>query len=161
MADQHKDAAQPPEDFVKLLNAASRGFDAAIGLHFVSASREELVAELVIGPQHHQPYGLVHGGVYASIVETMGSIGTAIYAMPAGGQPVGLENSTSFLRAARSGTLTCRAVPLFTGRRTHTWNVTITREDGKAVAVGRLRTMIVDSNQAVAGKRLDVSDSKP
>ena len=161
MTDQHKGAAQPPEEFVKLLNQAGKGFDAAIGLRFVSASREELVAELVIGPQHHQPYGLVHGGVYASIVETMGSVGTAIYAIPEGRQAVGLENSTSFLRAARGGTLTCRAVPLFTGRRTHTWNVTITREDGKAVAVGRLRTMIVDPSQAVAGKKLDVSDSQP
>lgn len=92
-------------DLTAMANRSRGGFNETLGLRFVRVTTEEVVAEVPVGPHLLQPYGLVHGGVLASMVETLCSVGAAIDAMPRGQTTVGLENSTSFLRATRSGTL--------------------------------------------------------
>lgn len=146
-----------PDNFVDMLNARRGGFNEALGLTFVSATRDEVVGELTIGPQHAQPYGIVHGGVYSSMVETLASVGSAITAMAAGKHTVGLENTTSFLRATRGGKLTGTARALVRGRRSHVWEVTIQDETQKAVATGRVRMMILDPDTKLAGQSVSTS----
>ena len=111
-------AQLPPlsNDIVAELNAIRGGFNQALGLHFISASYEEVVAEIQLGPEHLQPYGLVHGGVYAAMVETLASVGAALNLGALGLHTVGLDNNTSFLKAVRSGILRGIARPL--GART-------------------------------------------
>src|SRR4051812_29542060 len=87
------DAALPP--FVAA--ASGEGWFAQIGLELLSASSSEVLAEWSIAERHLQPHGIVHGGVYASVVESCCSIG-ALLAAPAGKQVVGVENHTSFVR---------------------------------------------------------------
>jgi uncharacterized protein (TIGR00369 family) len=72
------------EDFAATLNGSLDGWNSAMGLRFVSATQDEVVAELEIGPSHRQPYGIVHGGVHAGIIETVASVGAALFAMPHG-----------------------------------------------------------------------------
>lgn len=76
---------------------------------------------MVAQPCHLQAYGIVHGGVYAGIIESLASVGAAIHALAEGKSVVGLENHTSFLRAVRSGTLHGVAKPLTRGRRSPVW----------------------------------------
>src|SRR5689334_2763738 len=117
------DAAQPPSppqfppgaDLVMLFNAHRGGFEKTIGLVFTKVERDEVAAEVPVGPHLTQPYGLVHGGVYASIVETLASSGAAIHAMAQGKTSVGLENTTSFVRAVRTGKLLAVATPVHRG----------------------------------------------
>src|SRR5262245_5782465 len=99
-------------DLSSMLNNTLGGWNIAMGLRFVSATAKEVVAELEIKECHRQPYGLVHGGVYSGMIETVVSAGAAIYAMPLGQSVVGLENHTSFLHAAREGMLRVTAKPL-------------------------------------------------
>src|SRR4051812_29406507 len=106
------------EDFSEMLNGTLDGWNKVMGVRFVSATIDEIVAELVIGPHHQQPYGLVHGGVYAGLVETVTSVGAGLSALPLGRTIVGLENHTSFLHAVREGVLRARATPLTRGRTT-------------------------------------------
>jgi uncharacterized protein (TIGR00369 family) len=94
------------------MNRSRGGFNNALGLVFGRATADEVAAELEVQPHHHQPYGVVHGGVYASIIETLASAGAAITAMAQGLSVVGLENHTSFLRAVRAGKLHAVARPL-------------------------------------------------
>ncbi len=148
------DALPLPADFVQMLNDNRGGFNRTLGLTFVSVSRDEVVGELAIGPHLTQPYGLLHGGVYAAMVETLGSVGAHVHAMADGKHAVGLENTTSFLRAMRGGTLRGVARPLVCGRRSHVWEVTISDETDKAVASGRLRLLILDGDAEVAGARV-------
>ncbi|HMJ11957.1 MAG TPA: PaaI family thioesterase, partial [Polyangiaceae bacterium] len=75
------------------------GYNTAMGLSFVTATGDEVVAELEVGEQHLQPYGIVHGGVYCGAVETTCSVGAGLYSAAAGQAVVGVENHTSFLRA--------------------------------------------------------------
>ena len=91
------------------------------------------------GADHHQPWGLVHGGVYATAVESACSIGASAAVYEAGQFAVGLSNTTDFLRAHREGRLNVRAVPIHQGRTGQLWQCDITREDGKLVAQGRVR----------------------
>ncbi|MGN6104135.1 MAG: PaaI family thioesterase [Kofleriaceae bacterium] len=143
----------PPDgDLVKLFNAHRGKFDHAIGLVFTRITPDELVCEVPVAEHLTQPYGLVHGGVYASIVETLASAGAALHAMPLGKTSVGLENTTSFLRGVRSGTLIATAIPLHRGRTSQVWEVSIRDQDGKLAATGRLRTMSLDRGAAVAGE---------
>ncbi|MEM9455999.1 MAG: PaaI family thioesterase [Myxococcota bacterium] len=143
-------------DHTAMLNARLGGFERALGLRFTRATAEEVQAEVPVGPHLLQPYGLVHGGVYASIAETLCSVGAALWAMPSGKTTVGLENSTSFLRAARGGTLVGRATPVHRGQRTQVWEVEILDDQGARVATGRVRMMMLDQGAALAGRTVRV-----
>ena len=139
-------------DIVSVLNSSRGGFNVALGLVFTHASPDELVCEVPVTPHLAQPYGLVHGGVYCSIVETLASVGAAMFAYPKGQTTVGLENTTSFLRAVRSGKLVGTARPLHRGRATQVWEVEIRGDDGKLAATGRVRMLCLDPGATVAGE---------
>lgn len=145
-----------PENIVDVVNEARGGFNTAIGLTFTRVTYDEVVAEIEVAEQHHQPYGLVHGGVYATMIEALASTGAAINAMATGHHAVGLENSTSFLSAVRAGRLVGTATPLSRGRRSHVWQVTIVDEHGKTAATGRVRTLSIEQGAAVAGQTVEL-----
>ena len=144
------------DDFTDLVNAHLGGFNEHLGLVFTKATVDAVEAEVEIGPQHHQPYGLVHGGVYTTMVETLASTGAALNAMPQGLTTVGLDNNTSFLKAVRSGTLYGRALPLAKGRRTHVWAVQITDDRDRLVAEGRVRLLCLEQGTALAGEAVSL-----
>ncbi|MBL4632611.1 MAG: PaaI family thioesterase [Kofleriaceae bacterium] len=141
-----------PENIIETLNSTLGGFNTLIGLRFTSATFDELCAEVPVTPELHQPYGLVHGGIYSAMIETLASVGAAINAMARGQTTVGLENTTSFLKAVRTGTLYGKAVPLTRGRRTHVWDVTITDDEQRIVATGRVRMLCLEQGTAIGGE---------
>jgi len=144
------------EDFTEMLNGSLDGWNTAMGLRFVSATADEVVAELVIGPSHRQPYGIVHGGVHAGIIETVASVGAALHALPLGRSVVGLENHTSFLHAVREGTLRVTVRPLSRGKRTQVWEGTVTDANGRVAATGRVRLLALEAEAPLAGQTVDV-----
>jgi 1,4-dihydroxy-2-naphthoyl-CoA hydrolase len=143
------------EDVASALNAVSDGWNAAMGLRFVRACADEVVVEWDIASQHLQPYGIVHGGVHAGVIETIASVGAAVYARPRAQAVVGLENHTSFLHAVRGGLLRATARPLTRGRQTQVWEGTITDAAGRIVATGRVRLLCLEPETALAGKKVE------
>lgn len=137
------------------LNNHLGGYDQALGLRFVRVSADEIAAEMTVDEKHLQPFGLVHGGVYAGMVETLCSVGAAMSSQAEGKNVVGLENSTTFLRATRSGTLHGSATPLTRGRRTQVWETRIEDDEGNLLATGRVRLLCIDSGSRVAGQRVE------
>lgn len=150
---------EPARRIAEALNAQRGGWNAAMELRFVRASRDEVAAELRVGERHLQPYGVVHGGVYAGIVETVASTGAAIDAMSHGSSVVGLENHTSFLRATREGLLRVTARPLARGRRTQVWEATVEDERGRVVAKGTVRLIVLPPDTALAGEPVAIKPS--
>jgi 1,4-dihydroxy-2-naphthoyl-CoA hydrolase len=120
------------------LDAASL-FVRSAGLLVDRADANEVRGRIEAGADHHTPWGVVHGGVYATAVESACSIGASAAVAEAGQFAVGLSNHTDFLRAHTEGTLDVRAVPVFQGRTGQLWQCDITRGDGKLVAQGRVR----------------------
>jgi uncharacterized protein (TIGR00369 family) len=111
------------------------------GLELTDASVDHCGGRIEINENHHQPYGVVHGGVYCMMVETLASTGAALWAMEQGmGGAMGLSNKTDFIRATSEGVLLGRATPIHRGRTQQLWQVDVTREsDGKLVAQGQVR----------------------
>jgi len=145
-----------PENVLELINANLGGFNNALGLEFTKATMDEYVAEIEITDSHLQPYGLVHGGVYAGMIETLCSTGAALAVWGENKNTVGLENNTSFLRAVRGGSLRCTARPLILGKRSHVWEANIHDDQGRLVATGRVRLMVLKPGASVAGKEVSV-----
>lgn len=141
-----------PEDIAAALNEHTGGWNTAMGLRWLRASADEVVGELVVGTQHLQPYGIVHGGVHTGIIEAACATGAAVVAMPRGQTVVGLENATSFIAAARAGTLRVTATPVTRGRRSQVWQAIVTDAAGKTLATGRVRLLCLDPGAAIAGK---------
>jgi 1,4-dihydroxy-2-naphthoyl-CoA hydrolase len=123
-----------------------RGWVEAMGLEIVEMTAELVIAEWNIEDRHLQPHGIVHGGVYASVVETCCSVGATL-ASPPDKMVVGVENHTSFIRPVRQGRLTARATPLHAGRRAQLWECTISDAAARLIATGRLRVMCVDTER--------------
>ena len=148
-----------PENVLKLINKNLGGFNNALGLRFTKATREEYIAELDINSSHLQPYGLVHGGVYAGMVETLCATGAALTVWGEGKSTVGLENTTSFLKAVRSGRLRGMARPLFLGKRSHVWEAGIHDDQNRLVATGKVRMMVLEPGAEAAGVKVEMKDS--
>jgi uncharacterized protein (TIGR00369 family) len=140
-----------------MINERLGGYNTAMSLRFVRAEMDEFVAELEIGEQHLQPYGLVHGGVYSGMIETLCSVGAALNVLAEGKSTVGLENTTSFLRAARSGVLRCTARPLVRGRRSHVWEGQIQDDRDRLVATGRVRMLVLEPGAEADGVEVGLS----
>ena len=141
-----------PENVLDLINQRLGGYNRVMGLRFIQATEDRFVAELEIDERHLQPYGLVHGGVYAGMIESLCSTGAALSVWTEGKSTVGLENTTTFLRAVRSGILRGTARPLARGRRSQVWEASIHDECRRLVAAGRVRLMVLEPGAEAGGE---------
>ena len=143
------------EDFSQRLNEMPEGWLQAMGIKITKATADEVRAEMTVGPEHLQGYGIVHGGVHCGIIESLASIGAALYALPRSQSVVGLENNTSFIRAVRAGaTLRAVATPITRGRKTQVWDAKVEDGDGRVVATGRVRLLVLEKEEALAGQQV-------
>jgi len=118
--------------------AGKSPFDAHYGLEVIECGENGVRGRLPIEPHLHQPTGIVHGGVYASIAEALASNGTNWAVTQNGDVGLGQANDTKFLRPAASGVLDAVAVPIHRGRTTWVWDVTISDDAGRTIAVSRV-----------------------
>lgn len=116
------------------------GFDSELGLQYLEVTPDGGRAQLEITEKVKQPWGIVHGGVYCAIVESLASVSGHVWlAEHGGGTVVGVNNNTDFLRAIKSGTVTAVSTPIHRGRRQQLWLITISDEDDRPVARGQVR----------------------
>jgi uncharacterized protein (TIGR00369 family) len=120
------------------LTLPAGGFDALYGLELLEVTEELVRARVPVQDKVKQPFGLVHGGVLASIAETLASLGTAVVVLPEGMAAMGLSNSTSFMRPITAGTIHARASRRHRGRTTWIWDVEITDDDARLCALTRM-----------------------
>lgn len=113
-------------------------YDDHLGLTVTEGSGDRVVGVVDVDDRHRQPYGIVHGGVYCSMVETVGSVAGALW-FGDRGHVVGVNNNTHFLRAVREGRLTAVATPVHRGRTQQLWQVDVTDAADRLVARGELR----------------------
>jgi 1,4-dihydroxy-2-naphthoyl-CoA hydrolase len=114
------------------------GFIAALGLVVDTVTPDRVTGSVSIGPQHLQPHGIVHGGVYCSIIETVASVAGSVW-LGDRGRVVGMSNQTDFLRAVGGGTVHATGSPIHRGRSSQLWLVEITDDDGRLLARGQVR----------------------
>ena len=120
------------------------GFDRLYGLELESATPEEVRARVAVTDDHKQPFGLVHGGVFASMAEAMTSIGTYLGVRDEGKAAMGLSNQTSFLRPILGGTVHAVATRRHKGRSTWIWEVDVSDDEGRLCGLVRMTIAVRD-----------------
>ena len=118
------------------------GFDRLYGLELLDYSDEEAHARVRVRDELRQPAGLVHGGVFASIAETMASMATWMAVKDQGMSAQGLSNQTSFLRPILDGTIHATARRRHRGRTTWVWEVDTTDDQGRLCALVRMTVAV-------------------
>jgi 1,4-dihydroxy-2-naphthoyl-CoA hydrolase len=126
------------------MSAASTGVHALLGLELVSVTPTRVELRLNVGPNVHQPMGLLHGGVSALVAESAASIGGAVAAAP-GYSVVGIELNANHVRSMRDGVLTAVAVPVSVGRRIQVWTIDLTDGDGRTICVARCTLAVIET----------------
>ncbi len=135
------------EDIAERVNEMPTGWVKEMGLTILEATADQVSCEWDVSDKHHQGYGIVHGGVYCGVIETLASIGAAVVAHPRGQRVAGLENSTSFIRAVRSGRLRAVARPVTRGRQSQVWEAWVRDDQDRLVAQGRVRLLCFDEDR--------------
>ncbi len=121
-----------------------------MGMELARAEKARVELVWTVKDEHLQPFGIVHGGVYAGAVETACSLGGMLNAD--GAVVAGVENHTSFLKSVREGRLTAVAVPVHVGRSSQLWQADVRDEDDNLVATGRVRLMVLRQEQKRGGQ---------
>jgi len=125
------------------------GVAALLDIELVEQSAERVVATMPVTRKHHQPFGVLHGGVNVVLAESVASVG-AFLATPEGRVPVGIEVNANHVRSVESGPLRAVGTPLHTGRSTHVWSARIYDEDDALICASRCTLAVVDSSDASA-----------
>jgi uncharacterized protein (TIGR00369 family) len=116
--------------------------DDTLGFELTDLGAERAHAHVEIDERHLQPFGVVHGGVYAALAETLASHATAAAVMSEGNVALGSSNLTSFLRPVASGTIRAEAERLHRGRTTWVWDVRFTDSEGRLCATSRITVAV-------------------
>jgi uncharacterized protein (TIGR00369 family) len=124
-------------------------FDALYGMRRFEITEESARGEVLVRRELMQPWGLIHGGVYASMSESLASWATALAVAAAGNVVMGMSNNTSFLRPISAGTIHALATRRHRGRTTWVWDVDITDDEQRLCASSRV-TVAVRPLEAVS-----------
>ncbi len=119
-----------------------RSFDALYGLEVLEIDDERVRAQVAVRDELKQPMGLVHGGVLASIAESITSLATFRAVFPDGSSAQGLSNQTSFVRPISEGTIHAAARRRHRGRTTWVWDVDISDDQGRLCAMVRMTVAV-------------------
>jgi uncharacterized protein (TIGR00369 family) len=119
-----------------------------LGIRYTDVDEAMVEAKMPVESRHHQPMGVLHGGASAALAETVGSTASMLQLRGSGRHAVGLQLSIHHLGSVREGLLTARARADHLGRSTHLWDIRVTGEDGRRVAVARLTMMVLGADAA-------------
>jgi 1,4-dihydroxy-2-naphthoyl-CoA hydrolase len=114
-------------------------FMQAAGLVLDKVETSHVTGWIDLGSEHHQPWGLVHGGVYTTAIESAASVGASTAAQEHGLVAVGVNNNTNFLRSMTEGEVTVDARAIQQGRTQQLWEVRITDDRERLIATGQVR----------------------
>jgi 1,4-dihydroxy-2-naphthoyl-CoA hydrolase len=130
-------------DWLARLNERKLPFAKLLGIEYVSAAPEKIVAELTVRDELCTAADTLHGGALMAFADTLGAIGTIVN-LPEGGRTTTIESKTNFIAGAPVGTrLVGEATPVHRGRRTQIWQTRITTAEGKLVAVVTQTQMVL------------------
>ncbi|MGI9020702.1 MAG: PaaI family thioesterase [Solirubrobacterales bacterium] len=118
------------------------GFADLIGVEHLDAPEGEARARIAVGDHLRQPFGIVHGGVYASLAETITSHATLLAVRDEGFVAMGQSNQTTFLRPITEGHVNAGAAVRHRGRTTWVWDVEITDDEGRTCALVRMTVAV-------------------
>ena len=115
-----------------------RTLDGVLGFELIEAADEVARGRVAVQDRVRQPFGLVHGGVYAALAESLASIATFQAVYRDGMVAMGSSNQTSFLRPITAGTVHAQARRRHRGRTSWLWDVDFSDDAGRICATSRV-----------------------
>ncbi|MBL7978497.1 MAG: hotdog fold thioesterase [Bacteroidetes Order II. Incertae sedis bacterium] len=119
------------------------GLTKLLGIQFVEASGEQVVATMPVTSDHHQPMGYLHGGASVALAETVVSVGGTLRVMHEGKACMGMEINANHLRPVKSGILKAVATPVYAGKSTQVWEAKLYDEAEKMICICRCTLAVV------------------
>src|SRR5260221_8505403 len=130
-------------DLLARIESRMLPFSRLLGIRFVSATLDRIVAEMDVREDLATMHATVHGGALMAFADTLGATGTVVN-LPPEGRTTTIESKTNFLAAAPVGaTLIGEATPIHRGRRTQVWQTRITTGDGRLIALVTQTQMVL------------------
>ena len=115
-----------------------------LGIEIIGLGQDYLIGSMPVDHRTQQPMGLLHGGATATLIETLGSLGSSLLVDLSKFNVVGIEINVNHIRGVKSGFVSAKAVILHEGRKTHIWQVDVKDDTQKLIATGRLTVMVID-----------------
>lgn len=115
-----------------------------LGMEFTEIGDDYMIAKMPVDHRTKQPAGLLHGGAFVSLAETMGSVASVFCLSVDTKMPVGIEINANHLKSATSGYVWGKVTPIRVGQSLHVWNIEIHNDKKETVCVSRLTVMVVD-----------------
>jgi uncharacterized protein (TIGR00369 family) len=135
-------------DALERLKREMLPFAALLGVEFVSAAPDRIVAELIVRENLCTRPAVLHGGAIMAFADTLGGVGTMLN-LPEGAGTTTIESKTNFIAAAAIGTrITAEATPLHRGRRTMVWQTRISTAEGRLVALVTQTQLVLEPRTA-------------
>lgn len=124
-------------------------FMQTLGVHFEKMGDDRVTGWFDATSKHHQPWGLVHGGVFTAVIETFATVGAYLTVKDRGQLAVGVNNNTDFLRPHREGRVRVEATPVQQGRSQQLWLVVLSRDDDdRTIARGQVRLQNIEAEDS-------------
>ncbi|HYZ40434.1 MAG TPA: PaaI family thioesterase [Stellaceae bacterium] len=122
-------------DLLDRVNETKLPFAELLGIQFVSATVDRLVAEMTVGQDLCTVPAVLHGGAIMALADTLGAMGTIVN-LPRGAGTTTIESKTNFIASAPIGTRVIgEATPVHRGRRTMIWQTRVSTQEGRLVAL--------------------------
>jgi len=134
-----------PAEFVARMPHGMGALNQKMGIELLEISPERVVATMPV-EGNTQPYGLLHGGASVVLAETLGSVGSALHAMPEK-LSVGVDINATHHRAATTGIVTGTATAIHLGRSSTSYEVVITDEEGRRVCTSRITCALMPAQK--------------
>ena len=143
-----------PLDILSILEERMPPFSKLLGMHFVSATADRLVAEMLVRPELCTTKSILHGGAIMAFADTIGACATVINLQPGFGTTT-IESKTSFFAPGVAGArVTGECLALHRGKRTMAWQTRITNEKGRLLAVVTQTQMVLETEPELAAHGL-------
>ena len=128
-----------PKSVLAALSGEPSRFMVVAGLQLETVEADLVTGTIELSADHHQPFGIVHGGVYCAAIESAASVGAAVFALGLGLTAVGVNNNTNFVRPLSEGRVRLTACPLQQGRTQQLWDVRLVDDRDRLIATGQVR----------------------
>ena len=113
-----------------------------LAIEYIEIGSDFICGKMPVDKRTIQPLGLLHGGASAALIESLGSLGSALCIDLTQQYIVGVEVNVNHIRSVRSGHVYGKAILKHEGRQTHIWQVDILTEGNKLVSTGRLTVLV-------------------
>ena len=135
------------ENILKEVNDRSKGtMVSTLGIEITDFGDEHISGKMPVDDRTKQPFGLLHGGASAAFAETLGSIGARSQVDREQYSVVGIELSSSHLKAVKNGWVYGKATPIRIGRTIQVWDINIKNDNGEVVCKSRLTLAVIKKN---------------